>query len=208
MRALAPFHEAVTASIDLCMSRVRKNFPDYASPLTGVGTFEVEGEAYPMHMDAWNKARVSWDGHHAHITCAGLSRPTGMYHIENWIDDMSAVHGFEEVAPRVLGWGVRVSQPVCHALEHYRPAAVDVLDMDVTDYMGQTSHVHTHESIALYPSDRLLGDADKGGNARTIAYMRERYGRAVDTTERVIDVEGDRATYTYIDEEGNEAQWE
>lgn len=87
-------------------------------------------------------------------------------------------------------------------------AAVDVLDMDVTDYMGQTSHVHTHESIALYPSDRLLGDADKGGNARTIAYMRERYGRAVDTTERVIDVEGGRATYTYIDEEGNEAQWE
>lgn len=207
MRALEPFHAGVTASIDLCMSRVRKNFPDYASPLTGVGTFEVEGEAYPLHMDAWNKARVSWDGHHAHITCAGLSRPTGMYHIENWIDDMSAVHGFAEVAPRVLGWGVRVSQPVCHALEHYRPAAADVLDMDITDYTGNTTHVHTHESIALYPSDRVLGDADKGGNARTIAYMRERYGRVVDTTERVVDVDGGRATYIYIDDEGNEVQW-
>ena len=207
MRALEPFHAGVTASIDLCMSRVRKNFPDYASPLTGVGTFEVEGDAYPLHMDAWNKARVSWDGEHAHITCAGLSRPTGMYHIESWIDDMSAVHGFAEVAPRVLGWGVRVSQPVCHALEHYRPAAADVLDMDITDYTGRTFHVHTHESIALYPSDRVLGDADKGGNARTIAYMRERYGRVVDTTERVVDVDDGRATYTYIDDEGNEVQW-
>lgn len=207
MRALAPFHGAVTASIDLCMGRVRKNFPDYASPLTGVGTFEVEGDAYPLHMDAWNKARVSWDGEHSHITCAGLSRPTGMYHIENWMDDMSTLHGFDEVAPRVLGWGVRVAQGVCHALEHYRPAAADVLDMDVADYMGRTAHVHTHESIALYPSDRVLGDADKSGNARTIAYMRERYGRVVDTTERVVDVDGGRATYIYINDEGNEVQW-
>lgn len=207
MQALAPFHEAVTASIDLCMGRIRKNFPGYASPLAGVGTFEIEGDAYPLHMDAWNKARVSWDGEHSHITCAGLSRPTGMYHIENWMDDMSTLHGFAEVAPRVLGWGVRVAQGVCHALEHYRPAAADVLDMDVTDYMGRTAHVHTHESIALYPSDRVLGDADKGGNARTIAYMRERYGRVVDTTERVVDVDGGRATYTYIDDEGTEVQW-
>ena len=207
MRALEPFHKGVTASIDNCMSRVRKNFPDYASPLTGVGTFEVEGDAYPLHMDAWNKARVSWDGAHAHITCAGLSRPTGMYHIENWIDDMSDAHGFEAVAPRVLGWGVRVAQPVCHALEHHRPAASDIFDADVTDYLGNTAHVHAHESIALYPSDRVLGDAEKGGNARTVAYMRERYNRVVDTTERVVDVDDGRATYTYIDDEGNEVRW-
>ena len=207
MDALAPFHGAVTASIDSCMGRIRANFPGYASTLAGVGTFEVEGEAYPLHMDAWNKARVSWDGEHAHITCAGLSRPTGMYHIENWIDDMSAEHGFSEVAPRVLGWGVRVSHAVCHALEHYRPASADVLDMDVTDYLGETAHVCTHESIALYPSDRVLGDSEKGGNARTVAYIRERYGRVVDTTERVIDYDGGRASYTYLDDEGNEVEW-
>lgn len=207
MDALAPFHGAVTASIDACMGRIRANFPGYASTLAGVGTFEVEGEAYPLHMDAWNKARVSWDGEHAHITCAGLSRPTGMYHIENWIDDMSARHGFAEVAPRVLGWGVRVSHAVCHALEHYRPASADVLDMDVTDYLGETAHVCAHESIALYPSDRVLGDSEKGGNARTVAYMRERYGREVDTVERVIDYDGERASYTYLDDEGNEAEW-
>ena len=200
MCALEPFHRAVTASIDSCMGRIRANFPGYASTLAGVGTFEVEGAAYPLHMDAWNKARVSWDGEHAHITCAGLSRPTGMYHIENWIDDMSARHGFAEVAPRVLGWGVRVSHAVCHALEHYRPASADMLDMDVTDYLGETAHVRTHESIALYPSDRVLGDSEKGGNARTVAYMLERYGREVDTVERVIDYDGERASYTYLED--------
>lgn len=207
MRALEPFHVGVAASIDICMSRIRANFPAYASPLTGVGTFEVEGDAYPLHMDAWNKARVSWDGRHAHITCAGLSRPSNVYHIENWIDDMSARHGFAEVAPRALGWGVRVSNKVCHALEHYKPAASDMFDAQVTDYTGKTSRVISRESIALYPSDRVLGDTEKGGNSRTIAYMRERYGRMVDTTERVIDYDGERASYIYIDDEGNEAEW-
>lgn len=207
MAALAPFHEAVTGSIDVCMGRVRRNFPDVASELTGIGTFEVEGEAFPLHMEAWNKARVSWDGHGTHITCAGLSRPTGTYHIENWMDDMCAEHGFAEVAPRVLGWGVRVAHGVCHALEHYRPSACDMLDMDVTDYLGTTSHVRSRESIALYPSDRVLGDAGKPGNARTIAYMCERYGRVADTTERVVDVSDGCATYTCIDEDGGEALW-
>lgn len=207
MTALEVFHHAVTASIDVCMERVRSNFPGYASPLTGVGTFEVEGAPYPLHMDAWNKARVSWDGHRSHITCAGLSRPSGAYNIEDWIDDMSVRHGFEEVAPRVLGWGARVSNSVCHALERYRPAAADIFDAYVTDYTGKTSRVISRESIALYPSDRVLGDAEKGGNSRTVAYVRERYGRDLDTYQRVIDVADGHATYTYTDEEGCEIEW-
>lgn len=203
MDALADFHVGVTASINRCMVRVRERYPDYASDLKDVGTFEVEGDAYPLHMDAWNKARVSWDGKRAHVTCAGLSRPQGMYNIEDWIAEMSAAHGFDEVAPRVLGYGVRVANGVCHALEHYRPNPSDVLDMDVTDYMGETRHVHSHESIALYPSDRVLGDTSKGGNARTADYLKKRWGRDIDTTERVIDV----GTYTYIDNEGDEREW-
>lgn len=207
MAALEPFHKAVTSSIDICMERVRSNFPDIASTLAGVGTFEVEGEPYPLHMDAWNKARVSWDGEHAHITCAGLSRPSGSYHIEHWIDDMSARHGFERTAPRVLGWGVRVSTRVCHAIEHKRPLAGDVFERDVTDYTGRTSHVVSRETIALYPSDRVLGDVDAGGNARTVSYMRARHGRWVDVSERSIDVRDGRAVYTYIDDEGCEVEW-
>ena len=203
MGALCDFHEGVTASINRCMTRVRDRYPAYASDLEDVGTFEVEGDSYPLHMDAWNKARVSWDGKRAHVTCAGLSRPQGMYTIEDWIADMSVRHVFTEVAPRVLGYGVRVANAVCHALEHYRPNPSDVLDMDVTDYTGKTRHVHSHESIALYPSDRVLGDTSKGGNARTVDYLKKRWGREVDTTECVIDV----GTYTYIDIEGVEREW-
>lgn len=207
MEALTPFHEAVTRSIDMCMERIRRNFPDVASDLDGVGTFEVEGDAYLLHMDAWNKARVSWDGKHAHITCAGLSRPVGMYHIEHWIDDMSTRHGFEDVAPRVLGWGVRVENAVCHALERTHPAPDAVYDGDVTDYMGVTRHVHVHEAIALYPSDRVLGDVANAGNARTVDYLRGRWGRDVDVRDRSIGVKEGHARYTYIDDEGCETEW-
>ena len=60
---------------------------------------------------------------------------------------------------------------------------------------------------AIESIDRVLGDSEKGGNARTVAYMRERYGREVDTAERVIDYDGERASYTYLDDEGNEVEW-
>ena len=199
MEALAPFHEAVTSSIDVCMTRVRKRFPDYASTLDEVGTFEVEGEPYAEHMDAWNKARVSWDGKHAHVTCAGLSRPQGRYHIETWIEDrVRQGHPFAEVAPQALGWGVRVSSGVCHALERTHPEPWERAELDVTDYRGETSHVSSYQSIALYPSARVLGDVSQGSNARTVDYLRS-LGRDVDTSERVIDAGG---AYRALDEWG------
>lgn len=185
--SLKPFHTAVTASIDICMSRIRKRYPDYASGLDGVGTFEVEGDAYPLHMEAWNKARVSWDGEHAHVTCAGLPRPTGRYNAEKWIDDAVTVlgHPFERVAPLVMGWGVRVDFRICGALEHAKPPAADIIDAEVTDYLGDTSHVTCHPSIALYPSDRVLGDLDSRSNRECVDYLRAA-GRDPDTRERYM----------------------
>ena len=82
-----------------------------------------------------------------------------------------------------------------------------MFDADVTDYTGKTARVISRESIALYPSDRVLGDAEKGGNSRTVAYVRERYGRALDTRMRVIDAVDGRAVYTYTDDEGCDVEW-
>lgn len=201
--ALSGFHEAVTRSIDICMERVRRLYPDIASPLTGVGTFEVEGDAYPEHMDAWNKARVSWDGSHAHVTCAGLSRPAGSYHIESWIEGRVAQgHPFREVAPQALGWGVRVAYPVCHALERTSPEPWDRVELDVTDHRGVTDRVSAYRSIALYPSARVLGDVSQSTNARSVDFLRS-MGREVETGERVIDVAPDgRAVYSRLTDYG------
>lgn len=186
MRALEPLHVAVRTSIEHCMLRLRKNFPKYASALTGVGEFEVEGEAWSEHMDAWNKARLSYDGERVHVTCAGLSRPKDAYNIADWFEDeIARGWTFERLAPLVLGWGVEVSSTVCHALERHTPEPGELFEGDVTDYTGRTYHVSAPQSIALYDSNRVLGDLEKGTNLRTVEYMKS-VGKDVEERPRFI----------------------
>ena len=73
--------------------------------------------------------------------------------------------------PLVLGYNLYVPHEVCHALEHSRPAISDRVAMSVTDYLGNTSFVDAHQSIALYPSGRMLGDTVKKANACNMRFV-------------------------------------
>lgn len=201
-RSLEPLHDAVTRAIEICMQRVRSRYPSYASTLDGVGCFEVENpdSPYAEHMEAWNKARISWDGEHAHITCAGLSRPHDAYNIEKYIDDIIACgHGFAEVAPLALGFGVEVAEPISHGIEHARPHPWERVEMDVTDYLGGTAHVSSYRSVALYPVSRVLGDLDQSVNLRSLEYL-ESIGVDVETRRRLLDVRDGRPEMLICDD--------
>lgn len=194
--ALEPLHKAITGAIALCMGRVRRTFPGLASGLAHVGCFEVErargssSPFYALHMEAWNKARISvtQEGH-AHITCAGLSRPEGAYTIESWLADMHA-RGFawEYLMQKVLGYNVTITHDVCHALEHHKPLFSDMYEGDVRDHAGNVCHVRTHAAIALSDTNRKMGDLLKHVNADNVAWIRS-HGRDVDTSEMVVTVE-------------------
>ncbi len=189
--ALQPIADASKEAINTCMKRLRKERPDLASTLMGIGSFDIEGaidgDRWEHHMEAWNKARVSECKGHSHITCAGLSRPEGAYTIENFIDELIAA-GYEipEVFTNVLGYNISVSNSVAHALEGHKPKATDVFESDVTDYLGNTAHVKSHESQALYPVGRLLGDTSKLSNMNTVRYLETEYGKMVDTSLRYL----------------------
>lgn len=192
LEALKPLHDAADAALDLCQARIRRNWPDLASDLAGVGHFELEPaspgrDAYEWHMEAWNKARVSVVDGCAHVTCAGLSRPQGRYHMERWLDARIATHGVEDALKDALGYNVCVSNDICHALEHYKPRHRARLALDVTDHLGNVAHVDTHEAIALYDSPRWLGDTSKPSNADNVTWIRS-HGREVDTRERWLGV--------------------
>lgn len=194
--ALGPIAEASKRAIDTCMARMREQFPDKASKLTGIGSFDVEGcgdgTRWDNHMEAWNKARLSESNGHSHITCAGLSRPEGAYTIEMFVNGLLAAgHEVGSVFKLVLGYNVNVTNSICHALEGHHPKATDVFDSDVTDYLGNTTHVTSHESNALYPASRMLGETSKPTNARTVSYLRREYGRNVDTSLRTLCVDTD-----------------
>lgn len=188
LEALEPLHAATRKAIAHVQSRVRRTFPDKASQLTHIGEFEIENdEPYPYHLEAWNKARASIDASgRCHVTLAGVSRPRGAYTLETWADDL--IEGGADpgrVLEAMLGYNTYIRNDTCHALEHRRPATTDIYDADVTDYLGNTSHVKAHQSIALYPVGRFIGDTDKFDNAENVRYLEQR-GRTIDVSEKII----------------------
>lgn len=189
---LSPMLEASSHAIDFCLKRVRQRFPNMVSNLNGVGGFELEnrGRHYDLHYEAWNKARISYDGEY-HITCAGLRRPDGMYHIEHFMRDLEVQgNSPENIIQSCLGYNIFVSHNISHVLETHHPSAQDVFDGYVTDYTGQTTHVIAHESPALYAGGRWLGETAKYTNASNVTYLKTHYNRSVDTRMRELVVDG------------------
>lgn len=188
--AMKPIGDAAESAIATCMERLRKNFPDLASTLDGIGSFEIEnkGKHYVFHYELWNKARVSFDGKRTHITCAGLPRPIGLYTIESFMDELiQAGYKPERVISETVGFDTFVSNPISHTLEHRKPNPEDIYDGEVTDYTGVVSHVHAHQSIALYPSPRWLGETLKLTNRLSVVYLERKYGRIIDTATRYLE---------------------
>lgn len=187
--SLAPIAVASSNAINKSMERIRKVFPDKASKLSGIGSFDIEnrGAHYKKHIELWNKCRVSWDGAHSHVTCAGLSRPSGKVNIETVIDKFAEKYPIETVLKKCIGYNVCVMPSVSHSLEHHKPKAKDVYENDVTDYNGNKVTVHSHESISLYPAARWLGETLKFTNLSSVQYLKNAYGRELDTKCRYIE---------------------
>ena len=205
--ALEPLHAAIENAINLTMRRVRNTAPDMASTLDHIGKFEVEDcggtTRYAKHVELWNKARVSLDmSGRVHVTCAGLPRPAGVYTIEDCIEDIMRMgHGFAETVRLSLGYDVLVDYEICHTLQRNRPHVWDRYVGTVTDYRGATCHVDAPEAIALYPSDRWLGESDKQANGENLAYMRDVYNRYVETLSRELIVRNGKPMIVSIDGE-------
>lgn len=193
LEALEPLHIAIENALNVTMKRVRRMYPTIASDLEGIGKFDCENandDRWLLHMEAWNKARISISQDlKPHVTCAGLSRPLNSYHIEHYISDLlESGYSPEEILPNVLGYNVFVTHDICHALEHRKPSVCDVLDMNVTDYLGNTYHVCQTEAIALYDSGRMLGDTSKRTNADNLRYLRNVQNLDLDDSEKWVQL--------------------
>lgn len=179
------------------------DYPELASDLHDIGCFEIEDcggdNRYELHMESWNKARVSIDSDgDVHVTCAGLSRPSSEYNIEDFTYDMIDAYSAEEILPNIIGFNTWVQPTLSFALETHHPLPTDIIDVDVVDYRGHKQHVTSHQSNALYNNARLLGDITKTVNQASIDYVYNEYGRVISTEERILD----------IDDEGNPVIYE
>ena len=200
--ALRPLHDATTKSIEWCTARARSLFPQYASSLDKVGTFDIEdcGDAprYVQHVEFWNKARASLDvSGKVHITCAGVSAIKGManadYVIEGFIRNGMS---FEKACGCVFGYGSFLKNSVCHSLQRVMPHVIDVIDENITDYLGNSYEVAAHQSIALYECGRLLGAATERSNVSSIKYQQAR-NRAIPVKMVEIGIKPDSVSEEY-----------
>lgn len=206
LEALEPLHNAAKFAIDENQKRLRKLFPDYASPLTHIGQFEIESCAgfprYKNHMEAWNKARISEDENgKTHITCAGLSRPIGAYTIEDFSNDFLKIMSAEELFPLLLGYNTNIAYDLCYGLERTQPKPESIFDSDIVDYLGNKTHVHSHEAISLYESPRTIGSTLAHVNFYNVHYL-EKHGTDVDWSVKelyikdgkcIIEIGGEKA---------------
>lgn len=207
--ALEPLHDATRRAIARTQRRVRECFPEYVVDLEGVGEFEIENPTpYPLHVELWNKARVTWDGARAHVTCAGLSRPRGEYTIEDAIGDcVAGGMGFGEAVNLCLGYNTLVDESVSHALERTRPRACDRVRLRVKDYLGEESEIDLPEAICLYGAPRNVADTTKRSNLCNVRYLRGR-GLRVDTSEKMVQCKCVNGVQTLVVERIGEIGWE
>lgn len=206
---LEPLHDATRRAIERTQRRVRECFPDYAVGLEGVGEFEVENAVpYDQHVELWNKARVTWDGSRAHVTCAGLSRPRGEYTIEDAIGDcVRAGMGFGEAVNLCLGYNTFVDNSVSHALERTRPHASDRVHLTVVDHTGAEREIDLPEAICLYGAPRNIADTTKRSNLCNVRYLRS-HGLSVDTAEKMVQCKCVNGVQTLTVERIGENGWE
>ena len=207
--ALEPLHDATRRAIERTQRRVRECFPEYTVELEGVGEFEAENaEPYPLHVELWNKARVTWDGRSAHVTCAGLSRPRGEYTIEDAIGECVAKGmGFGEAVNLCLGYNTFVDNSVSHALERTRPHAADRVRLRVTDHTGEEREIDLPEAICLYGAPRNVADTTKRSNLCNVRYLRSQ-GLDVDTSEKMVQCKCVNGVQTLSVERIGENGWE
>lgn len=196
-RALAPLALASKSAIDRTMTRVRRDWPRYASELTGIGAFDIEEceegtTRWAYHMEAWNKCRISvGEDMRCHITAAGLSRPHGMYNIEDYVNDMLKTDAPENVLPDCIGYNVYVPACLAHSLQRNRPLPIERFNADVTDYLGITSNVDAPQAVALYSVGRWLGETSMPSNMESVRYLKNMYGRDVRTDMRSLNLDSE-----------------
>lgn len=201
--ALEPLHAATRNAIQYCQQGIRKNYPKYASPLEKLGEFEVEAYSggkysrYKHHIELWNKCRLSVDqDDKVHITCAGISRPSNQYNLEDLATDMLRKYGLS-ILTHIIGYNTYYDSTISYLLQHNNPAPGDRFCSKVVDYLGNKATVSAYQSIALKPAGKVLGDTDTLGNKENILYKHER-GENPDTRGTHIFID-DKKAYIEVD---------
>lgn len=192
--ALEPLHAAVDQAIEINQTYMRSQHPGYASQLENIGHFEIEtipGQEttrYSEHMELWNKARISRKGDKFYITMAGIGQRKNQVSIRHVAENMwqNGV-SFNQIGQTLCGYNTEIGENLSHILNPYHPIPGTIFDSNVTDYMGNTSHVCEPACVALRPSSKDICSTTVLDNQLNLQYLENEQGLEIDSTCKTVE---------------------
>lgn len=179
--ALTPLHDASREAIVDSQKVMREKHKEYASELTDIGIFEYEG-VNPLHIELWNKGRISWNGENMKVTLAGVPRPRGM-NLEKCLDAYAEKYTPREALEKAIGYNTILTPSVSRFLSVSRPATGTIFHDEVTDYLGNALTFTEFRAIALYENTKEIGSTLAKTNKENIDFLLK-HGVTTDTIDK------------------------
>ena len=163
--ALSNVAKAIDESKERVCNRVKRNFPNHHDELDSIGHYICEGE-YDKFSASWNKSYIGMQDGRLHMTLAGVPTSRGDHSIENLGENLLANGAdFASVASLLIGYNVTFDYSLTKLNGRKHPQWGMYYDGEVTDYLGNTSHVFEPMALALYPEPKTIGNTDMKENA-------------------------------------------
>lgn len=145
----------------LACARTRAAYPSMHSNLDGIGHYVLDGN-YEAFSASWNKSYIALKDGKCKLTIAGVptARRGDTGSMNDFCDDlMKNGMTFEQVASVAIGYNVTIHDSITKLNARIHPKKLgEYVELDVTDYLGNTAHVKAPAALALFPSVKTLGD--------------------------------------------------
>lgn len=175
-RALSRFADAIDTAKDDNCKRVKALYPRYYDELRYIGHYvhEFDSERFCA---SWNKAYCMHDFNKRTgkrefaFTLAGIPTRTvqrddiTLLGLNYYADTLYGTgYSFADVCNLLLGYNVTIAPDLTRLNMRKFPEWGDLVDMEVTDYLGNTVRVVEPASLALYPMAKTVNDTTSKEN--------------------------------------------
>lgn len=175
--ALSKHAKAIDRAKHAACARAKAAYGAAYNRLDGIGHYVFDGE-YEAFSASWNKSYIGLVGGKCKLTIAGVptGRVNGTFGSYNDFCDtmMQGGASFSDVANTAIGYNVTIDDTITKLNARIHPKIFgSYVDRVVTDYLGNTAHVHAPAALALFPNVKTLGDTSNKENAINAAIARK-----------------------------------
>lgn len=179
--ALQEYSRAIDAAHEKVCKRVKHSYPRQYDALEGIGHYVLEFTS-ERFCASWNKAYCSHDvgkdgKRRFSFTLAGIptrkreSAVSCFIGVNGYADRLYALgYTFSQICNLFLGYNVTYAHDVLRLNGRKFPEWGDMVNMRVTDYLGNTCKVIESNALALYPMSKTVNDTISAENAVNMRY--------------------------------------